>query len=230
MSERPDFAGVLGSALLPDELTAAAEALVQRVQCSLVVVQAGRQGVGAGIVWSQDGLILTNNHVADHAAHLSARGRGGHVWNLYPYSKDEASPLQVTLPDGETRTAEVIAQDSEIDLALLKIDAPPGLIPAEVADSRSLRVGQWVMAVGHPWGQRNLVTAGLLSGLGHAQTDGPRKRVDILRSDVVLRPGNSGGPLVDATGAVIGINTMVVGGDLGVAIPSHVAMEFVKGA
>jgi len=71
-----------------------------------------------------------------------------------------------------------------------------------------------------------MVTAGIISGLGSVQADGGRKKIDIIRSDVSLAPGNSGGPLVDASGAVIGINTMVIGGDLGVAIPSHVIAEF----
>lgn len=187
---------------LSTALTDALSGVVQRVQRSLVVVRTGRFGVGAGIVWRQDGLILTNHHVI-------ARGR-----------------LVVTLPDGREYAAHQVAQEPEIDLALLQIDAVD-LSPAWIADSRTLRVGQLVLAVGHPWGQRGMVTAGVISGLGSAQTSGPRRQVDIIRSDVRLAPGNSGGPLVNANGAVVGINTLLVGGDLGVALPSHVVSAFV---
>jgi serine protease Do len=135
---------------------------------------------------------------------------------------------RVGLPDGREFPARVIAQDAEVDLALLQIemkDVPPAL----VADSHGLRVGQWVMALGHPWGQRNWVTAGLVSGLGSVQTRDRQRQVDIIRTDVRLAPGNSGGPLINASGGVVGINTMIVGGDLGVAVPSHVVNAFVQG-
>ncbi len=105
-------------------------------------------------------------------------------------------------------------------------DLPPALI----ADSRSLRVGQMVLAVGHPWGQRGVVTAGIISGLSSAQTNGPRRSVPVIRSDVTLAPGNSGGPMVNAVGGVVGINTMIIGGDLGVAIPSQLVSAFVAQA
>jgi len=120
----------------------------------------------------------------------------------------------------------LIAQAPEIDLALLQV-AASDLAPASIADSRNLKVGQIVLAVGHPWGQPGVVTAGILSGLGSAVTRHPRRSVPILRSDVLLAPGNSGGPLVNVSGGVIGINTLIVGGDLGVAIPSHIAEQFV---
>jgi serine protease Do len=91
-------------------------------------------------------------------------------------------------------------------------------------------VGQYVLAIGHPWGQRGVVTAGLISGLSKAHTRGPRGEIEIIRSDARLAPGNSGGPLVNAWGAVIGINTLIVGGDQGIALPSHTADEFVNRA
>jgi serine protease Do len=84
--------------------------------------------------------------------------------------------------------------------------------------------------VGHPWGQRGFVTGGIISSLGEAPTRGPRRSVPIIRSDVTLAPGNSGGPLANAAGGVIGINTLVIGGDLGVAIPSHLVEAFVAQA
>jgi serine protease Do len=172
---------------------------------SLVVVQSGRDGLGAGIIWQRDGLIVTNDHVVAH-------GR-----------------LKIILPDGRELTPALVAQKPAYDLALLRVDAQE-LPAAAIADARLLRVGQLVLAVGHPWGQRNMFTMGVISGLGTAQTrDG--SRVDILRTDARLAPGNSGGPLVSAggayAGAVIGMNTMLIGGDLGVAVPSHVISEFV---
>jgi len=177
--------------------------VVQRVQRSLVVLNNGRRGFGAGIIWSRDGLILTNYHVIAH-------GRA-----------------RVGLADGSEHPAEPVASDPEIDLALLRIEGRE-LPAALVADSRDLRVGQLVLAVGHPWGQRGVVTAGLVSSLGKAQTRGKRGQVDIIRSDARLAPGNSGGPLVNAAGAVVGINTMIIGGDQGIAVPSHVASSFIE--
>jgi serine protease Do len=187
-----------------DTVTEALASLVQRVERSLVIVQDGKHGLGAGIIWRQDGLIMTNNHVIART-----------------------QIAKVILADGSEFAARVIAKDPEIDLALLKIDirnAPA----APIADSRGLRVGQLVLAVGHPWGEPGVVTAGIISGLGTAKTTGKRGSVDIVRSDVVLAPGNSGGPLVNAFGGIIGINTMIIGGDLGLAIPSHIASSFVN--
>jgi serine protease Do len=83
-----------------------------------------------------------------------------------------------------------------------------------------------VLAIGHPWGQQAVVTVGIVSGLGTAAVRGRRKSIPIIRSDVILAPGNSGGPLVNAEGGVLGINTLIVGGDLGVAIPSQVVNDF----
>ncbi len=184
-------------------VTTALDDLVQRVHQFMVVVQNGDQGAGAGIVWRRDGIILTNNHVVQRRRPV------------------------VTLSSGEEYRAELIDRDPEVDLALLKIDARE-LPAALVADSRNLRIGELVLAIGHPWGQRGVATMGVISGLGKAETAGPRKTVPIIRSDVLLAPGNSGGPLVNARGAVVGINTMIVGGDQGVAIPSHLASNFVE--
>ena len=181
--------------------------LLEGVRRSLVVVSSGRRGAGAGVVWGREGLILTNNHVVS---------RGG---------------LRLILPDGTGCRANVIARDKSLDLALLQARGPADgefdLSPAKIADTRGrLRVGQLVFAVGHPWGQQGLVTLGVISGLGTAKIRKMVEKIEIIRTDARLAPGNSGGPLVDATGAVIGINTMVVGLDLGVAIPSHVVDDF----
>lgn len=197
---------------LPLALTDEMTAMVARVQRSLVVMHNGRFGIGAGIIWDRDGLVLTNRHVVTAGRH----------------ARRETS-IRVELADGRELPAQVVAQDPEIDLALLRIEAD-GLPNALVADSRSLKIGELVMAVGHPWGQRGMVTVGLVSALTEAHTRGPRGKVDIIRSDARLAPGNSGGPLVNAVGAVVGVNTMIIGGDQGIAIPSHVINSFVEQA
>jgi serine protease Do len=191
---------------LSDSIAASLADVARRVLRSLVVVHNGRQGAGAGVAWRAGGYVITNNHVLAHGRHFA-----------------------VSLPGGEDLPARILAKDPEIDLALLQVEAHD-LPPALIADSRGLRVGQMVLALGHPWGQRDVVTAGIISGLSSAQTDGPRRSVPIIRSDVTLAPGNSGGPMVNAVGGVVGINTMIVGGDMGVAIPSHLVSAFVAKA
>ena len=188
-----------------DLLEALTESMVETIETmkrSLVIVHNGRAGAGAGVVWRQGGYIVTNFHVV-------ARGKRG-----------------VTLLTGEECSAEVVAQASEIDLALLKVDRSD-LPVAAIGDSRMLRVGQIALAVGHPWRQPAVVTAGVISGLGRVAVQGHRQPVPVIRTDAGLAPGNSGGPLLDAGGGVIGINTMIIGGDLGVAIPSQVVQDFV---
>ena len=180
--------------------------LIQYVQRSLVMVHNGQHSVGTGILWRRGGFILTNQHV------LGRKKR-----------------VRVTLEDGSEALASVLAREAEIDLVLLQVELPD-LPVALIADSRQVKVGQIVLAVGHPWGQRGVVTAGIISGLGSATTRRKGKNIPIIRSDVTLAPGNSGGPLVNTLGGVIGINTMIVGGDLGVAIPSQVAEGFVARA
>jgi serine protease Do len=99
---------------------------------------------------------------------------------------------------------------------------------APVAAQAEFRIGELVLAVGHPWGQPGFITMGVLAALGMARTQGPRQMVPILRTDAQLAPGNSGGPLVNSAGKVIGINTMILGGDQGIAIPAYLAEQFVK--
>ena len=177
--------------------------LVQRVMPSLAIVRGHRFGAGAGIVWDVNGLILTNNHVV---------GR--------------RTPI-VVLQDDREYEARLVARDPDVDLAVLSIDAT-GLTPLAPAPT-SPRVGEMVFAFGHPWGQRNPVTRGIISALVHAHNRRGDK-LPVVRSDVSLAPGNSGGPLVNARGAVVGINAMIVGGDQSVAIAASVADEFVKKA
>ncbi len=182
----------------------AASEAVQKVQHSLVIVKGQRFGAGAGIIWHSDGIILTNNHVVNRQKQT------------------------VILEDGKEYEARLLGRDPDIDLAVLQIEAHQ-IPPAGIADSRHVRIGELVFATGHPWGMRNYVTAGIVSAIGTLQTRRSGRLVPFIRTDAALAPGNSGGPLVNAAGEVLGINTMIVGGDQGVAILSHIADEFVQG-
>jgi serine protease Do len=190
------------SLFFEDEVNGAMADTIEAVQCSLVVIQGHRHGFGAGVIWRKNGMILTNAHVIN-----------SHV------------PL-VVLQDGREYPARMLRRELEIDLALLKIEAED-LPAARVASRQELRVGELVFAVGHPLGQRGFITVGVLGGLGTAQTRGPRRMVPILRTDAQLAPGNSGGPLVNAYGKVIGLTTMILGGDQGIAIPAYLGEEMV---
>lgn len=183
--------------------TQAINDLVQQVLPSLVVVRGHRFGAGSGIVWDANGLILTNNHVV-----------GRH------------NPIVLLQNDGEYESR-LVAHEPDIDLALLSIDAT-GLTPLRPV-SVSPRVGEMVFAFGHPWGQRNTVTRGIVSALVSAQNR-RGDQLPVIRSDAPLAPGNSGGPLVNAKGEVVGINAMIVGGDQSVSIAASVAHEFVQKA
>lgn len=178
--------------------------LIAEIRSSLVLVQAKRFGAGAGFIWDAEGLVITNNHVL---------GRG--------------NSAKIILSDDRRQDARVVSRDLEIDLALLRL--PDRSLPAaRIGDSTQLKVGHLVFALGHPWGSRNAASAGVISHLGTAETQGSRGLIPIIRIDAHLAPGNSGGPLLNASGEVIGINTMVVGGDQGVAVPSAVAADFVS--
>ena len=177
--------------------------LVEQVMPSLVIVRGHRFGAGAGIVWDANGLILTNSHVV-----------GRHT------------PVVILQNDGEYESR-LVRRDPDVDLALLSIQVT-GLTPLKPA-AVSPRVGEMVFAFGHPWGQRNTVTRGIVSALVTAHTRGG-DTLPVIRSDTPLAPGNSGGPLVNARGEVIGINAMIVGGDQSVSIAASVASDFVRKA
>jgi serine protease Do len=189
--------------LFSTSLTSALDELIARVMPSLVVVRGHRWGAGAGIIWSADGLILTNNHVV-----------GRHT------------PVVVLQDDGEYE-ARLLARDPGVDLALLEIAA--GDLPAAAPASGTPRIGEMAFAFGHPWGQRNTVTQGVISAVTSAETR-DRRTIPVLRTDVPLAPGNSGGPLVNAAGEVIGVNTLIVGGDQSVSVPVSVGTEFIANA
>jgi serine protease Do len=164
---------------------------------STVHVRNGRAGAGSGVIWQPDGLIITNAHVA------------------------HGSQAQVELADGRTFEAEVTSRDPQRDLAALRVRAD-GLPAAPIADSDALRVGQIAVAVGNPLGLSGALTLGIIHAIAPAEGRG---RQTWVQADIRLAPGNSGGPLVDALGRVIGINSMIAGG-LGLAVPSNAVRRF----
>ena len=192
--------GQLGGAALQlrDALAAAAERLARStVQVRGVGRRSG--GAGSGIVWRADGLVVTNAHVVAGARRLA-----------------------VELTDGRTLAADVVRIDPRHDLAALRV-ADVDLVAADVGGAGSpLRVGQLVFALGHPWGVRNTMTTGIVHALPTASGQGAGRWI---QADVRLAPGNSGGPLADAWGRVVGVNSMIVRG-LAFAVPAERVARF----
>jgi len=163
-----------------------------------------RPGQGSGIIISSDGYILTNNHVVA-----------------------DADTLDVTLIDGRTFKAETIGTDPLTELALIKVDAT-GLKPAKLGDSDGVKVGDWVLAIGNPFGLEHTVTQGIISAKGRTNVN-IAQFSDFIQTTAFINPGNSGGPLVDLDGNVIGINTWIFTAGspgfigIGFAVPSNMA-------
>ncbi len=165
-----------------------------------------RQGAGSGFIIRADGVVLTNAHVVDGAKEIT-----------------------VTLHDGRELQAKVLGRDEKTDLAVLKLDAAD-LPVAKLGDSSAIAVGDWVVAIGNPFGLSNTVTAGIVSAKGRAIGAGPYD--DFIQTDAPINPGNSGGPLFDEAGNVVGINSAIWsqnGGNIGIgfAIPINLAKQLV---
>ncbi len=192
-------------------------AVVHGAHQSLVQITSDEGGLGAGTIWHPDGLIITNAHVVIE----QYRGRMGMI------QETMRRDLRAVLPDGETFPANLIAHDHHNDLAALAIEAAD-LPTIKPGDSQSLRPGQWVMALGHPWGVPGALTAGVVIGTG-AQLPEIGDGREWIALSLKLRPGHSGGPLVDADGRLIGINTMITGPEVGFAIPVNTVKRFLKG-
>jgi serine protease Do len=163
--------------------------------------------MGSGFVIDPQGIIVTNNHVIDGA--------------------DE---VEVTFADGSQLTAEVIGRDEKTDLAVLRVNPPEPLVHVEFGDSEAIRVGDWVMAIGNPFGLGGSVTLGIISARNRNINSGPYD--DFIQTDAAINRGNSGGPLFNMDGAVVGVNTAIIsptGGSIGIgfAIPTTVAKTVV---
>jgi serine protease Do len=165
------------------------------------------RAMGSGFVIQKDGIVLTNNHVVEHAKEIT-----------------------VALSDGRELPAKVLGRDPKTDLAVLKVDSKDPLPVVKLGDSDVLEVGDWVVAIGNPFGLNNTVTAGIVSAKGRAIGQGPYDH--FIQTDASINPGNSGGPLFDEHGNVVGINTAIFsqgGGNIGIgfAIPINMAKELV---
>jgi serine protease Do len=161
-----------------------------------------QQGVGSGFVMSREGYILTNNHVVE-----------------------DADQIKVKLAGGKELEGRIVGRDPKTDLALIKVEGGSDLQPLALGNSDELKVGNWVVAVGSPFGLEQTVTAGIVSAKGRVIGSGPYD--NFIQTDASINPGNSGGPLINLKGEVVGINTAIIasGQGIGFAIPINMAKE-----
>lgn len=184
---------------------AAADA-VSQVQASLVQIVSNDDGIGAGTIWHPDGLVITNAHVI--------KGQRG------------KQALRVVLQNGESYGAQLLAMDETLDVAAIAIQAND-LPTISIGSSSDLTPGQWLMAIGHPWGVLDALTAGVVIGTGDTLPEVGDKR-DWIALDMKMRPGHSGGPLFNSDGEIVGINTMIRGPEVSFAVPVNVVKTFLK--
>jgi S1-C subfamily serine protease len=204
---RPEVQPEMRDEELLDAYSQAVTGVVERVGAAVVSLSVRqprgrgfREGTGSGVAFTPDGYILTNAHVVG-----------------------EARRLEVALTDGSEHEAWVVGADPPTDLAVVKVES--GALPcADLGDSRRLRVGQLAIAIGNPLGFSSTVSAGVISALGRSMRAQNGRLLDnIIQSDVALNPGNSGGPLCDGRGRVIGINTAIIFGAQGLSFAVPVA-------
>jgi serine protease Do len=188
---------------LLDDANGEIEQIVNRVKACMVRVENRGRGAGAGTVWHPEGLIMTNAHVA--------AGRQLSVWDS----------------TGKRTPARLLAADANLDLAALSVEAS-GLQSIELGSTDIMRPGELVFAMGFPWGVEGGLTAGVFIGLESWWPNRGRQRREWVMASLHLRPGHSGGPMVNSNGKLIGINTIMRGPDVGVAIPVETVERFLK--